>query len=303
LRSTQPGSTRSSSASTVRKIRSSLDRGPEELALLAKHGSELQAMTLQSYLFFGSANRLYQHVKTLLAGHPACRFLIFDFRLVTGLDSSAMHSFTQIKQAASEVGAQLVLVHLGPEVEHAFHSSRFTDTAVIMAADIDRALETCENAIIAAHRGGGAETRTLTNWLAAALGSAAHAEELLKFCDRQDVASGDTIASQGEAADCMHFILDGRVAILVGTEEGRAIRVRSLGPHTTIGEMGLITNQPRSATIQAEIASVLYSLSNLAYRHITVENPALAQALLNYVISVMSERLSYASRVISVLRR
>ena len=40
---------------------------------LAAHGHEIQGMALQSYLFFGSANRLYQHVKALLgaaAGLP-----------------------------------------------------------------------------------------------------------------------------------------------------------------------------------------------------------------------------------------
>jgi len=49
------------------EYRSSLDRGPYEQTLLADHGLEIQGIALQSYLFFGSANRLYQHVKTLLA--------------------------------------------------------------------------------------------------------------------------------------------------------------------------------------------------------------------------------------------
>ena len=83
------------------EYRSSLDRGPHEQALLADHGREIQGMALQSYLFFGSANRLYQHVKALLAQQPNCRFLIFDFRRVTGIDSSATQSFAQIKQATT----------------------------------------------------------------------------------------------------------------------------------------------------------------------------------------------------------
>ena len=68
------------------EYRSSLDRGPHELTLLAAHGREIQGMALQSYLFFGSANRLYQHVKALLARQRECRFLIFDFQRVTGID-------------------------------------------------------------------------------------------------------------------------------------------------------------------------------------------------------------------------
>ena len=52
------------------EYRSSLDRSREDQALLAAHGGTIQGLNLQSYLFFGSANRLYQHVKALLARHP-----------------------------------------------------------------------------------------------------------------------------------------------------------------------------------------------------------------------------------------
>jgi sulfate permease, SulP family len=81
------------------------------------------------------------------------------------------------------------------------------------------------------------------------------------------------------------------------------MRVRSLGRHTTIGEMGLITRRPRSATIQAESPSVLYELSADAYGKIKREQPALGEALLSYVIAVMAERLNFANRAIGVLQR
>jgi SulP family sulfate permease len=101
----------------------------------------------------------------------------------------------------------------------------------------------------------------------------------------------------------MHFILEGRVGIVVDIGGGRSVRVRSLGRHTTIGEMGLIARRPRSATIQAEIASVLYELPADAYEGIKRQNPELGNALLAYVIGVMAERLNFASRVIGVLQR
>src|SRR5262249_12386683 len=113
----------------------------------------------------------------------------------------------------------------------------------------------------------------------------------------------DIIAAQGEPAGSMHFILEGRVGIIVRMEDGRSVRVRSLGSHTTIGEMGLITRQLRSATIEAEVPSVLYALSAEAFERIKTENAALGRALLTYVIPVRAERLSFASKVIGVLRR
>ena len=285
------------------EYRSSLDRSTRELGLLAQHGREIQGMALQSYLFFGSANRLYEHVKTLLVQRSECRFLLFDLRLVTGIDSSATHSFSQIKDAAAECGAKLVLVNVTPELEKAFRIARFITDDVIVAPNLDRALEACEQAVIDAHLADGGEARSLHDWLTEALGSSEHADLMVRHCQRLEVEAGQTIARQGAPSDSMHFVLEGRVGIIVELGEGRTVRVRSLGRHTTIGEMGLITGRPRSAGIQAEIASVLYELHVDDYHRIKQQHPALGQALLSYVIAVMAERLSFANRVIGVLQR
>jgi sulfate permease, SulP family len=285
------------------EYRSSLDRGPYEQSLLADHGREIQGMALQSYLFFGSSNRLYQHVKALLAQQRQCRFLIFDFQRVTGIDSSATQSFSQIKQAATEAGARIVLVKLGPELERAFRSARFISDDIVVASDLDRALESCEQATIEAHRAEVTDSRSLRAWLSEALGDAHLAGWLAEYCRRLEVQAGDVIARQGDPATSMHFILEGRVGIIVDLPEGRTARVRSLGGHTTVGEMGLITQSPRSATIQAEAASVLYVLDGDAFERIKHERPALSQALLAYVIKVLTERLSFANRLIGVLQR
>jgi SulP family sulfate permease len=285
------------------EYRSSLDRGARELSVLAEHGRQIQGIALQSYLFFGSANRLYQYVKALLAAQPDCRFVIFDFRLVTGIDSSATHSFTQIKQISAAYGARIVLVNLSRELERAFRTARLVSEDVIVAPDLDRALEACEQELIETHRSEGSDERSLRAWLSDALGSADHADRLADYCRRLEVDDGAVIARQGEPAASMHFILEGRVGIIIDMGDGRTMRVRSLGRHTTIGEMGLITQRPRSATIKAETASVLYELTADAYDKIKREQPALSQALLGYVVAVMAERLSFANRAVGVLQR
>lgn len=66
----------------------------------------------------------------------------------------------------------------------------------------------------------------------------------------------------------MHLIFEGRVGIIVNLEGCRSVRVRSLGRHTTVGEMGLITGRPCSATVQAEIASVAYELRAEAFERL-----------------------------------
>jgi SulP family sulfate permease len=285
------------------EYRSSLDRSLEDQRTLAAHGREIQGLNLQSYLFFGSANRLYLHVKALLLRHPECRYLVFDFRLVTGIDSSAAHSFAQIKRVTEAHGTVLVLANLHPSANRNLRASQFIDDAVKVAGELDHALEWCENAVIAQHRGLAEEEASLRDWFARILRTPHDADELARRCQRVEVAAGDIIVNAGDAADSMHFIVDGRLGIMVPAGNGGLTRVRSLGRYTTVGEMGLVAATPRSATIQAEIASVLYVLRADAFEDIKANHPVLSQKLLTYFVSVMAERLAFASRTIAVLRR
>jgi sulfate permease, SulP family len=286
------------------EYRSSLDRSRDDQAVLSAHGGKIQGLNLQSYLFFGSANRLYQHVKALLLRHPECRFLVFDFKLVTGIDSSAAYSFAQIKRTAHDRGIKLVLVHLPSAAEKALRSSDFITHDVSIVPELDHALEWCENEIIVQHQGLEQEESSLRDWFAQILGTEHDAGELIRRCQRIEVEAGDIIVSAGDAADSMHFILDGRVGIMISAGEGGGTtRVRSLGRYTTIGEMGLVSRAPRSATIEAEVASILYVLSIDQFESIKAEDPALGQKLLTYFVSIMAERLTFANRMIAVLRR
>jgi SulP family sulfate permease len=134
------------------------------------------------------------------------------------------------------------------------------------------------------------------------MGNSEYADVLARQCVRVEVAAGETIARQGAAADALHFILEGRVGILVDAGD-RQMRVRSLSSHTTVGEMGLITGNPRNATIRAETSAVLYALSLNAYELIKLEHPAVALALFGYIVRVMSDRLTFANNMAAVLRR
>ena len=228
---------------------------------------------------------------------------MFDFKLVIGIDSSAAYSFAQIKRTAQDRGIRLVLVHLPVSSEKALRASEFITNEVSIIAELDHALEWCENEVIAQHQGLAQEEASLRDWFTQILGDEPDATALMHHCQRIEVEAGNTIVHAGDPADSMHFILDGRVGIMIPAGNNRITRVRSLGRYTTIGEMGLVSHAPRSATIQAEVASVLYVLSAEQFEAIKTDDPALSQKLLTYFVSVMAERLSFANRTIAVLRR
>ena len=75
--------------------------------------------------------------------------------------------------------------------------------------------------MIEAHLAEAGTAGTLRYWLSQALGNEAYGEELAAACERLDVGKDEIIAAQGEPARSMHFILEDRLGIIVGIDDGR----------------------------------------------------------------------------------
>lgn len=68
---------------------------------------------------------------------------------------------------------------------------------------------------------------------------------------KRNFQTGDTIMTQGQYGDSAFMIEKGRVEILIEKENGLVQRVGTRGAGTIIGEMALIDDEPRTATIKA----------------------------------------------------
>jgi peroxiredoxin (alkyl hydroperoxide reductase subunit C) len=77
------------------------------------------------------------------------------------------------------------------------------------------------------------------------LGSLAEQAEKVSF------AAGDTIVSEGDAADRFYVIATGEVAITRQSPEGDEIELATLGPGQFFGEVGLLAETRRTATVRA----------------------------------------------------
>ena len=102
---------------------------------------------------------------------------------------------------------------------------------------------------------------------------------------------GEKLCSTGDPADCAYVIMSGEVEILVQTDEGEApISVR--GQNELIGEMAVITNSPRSASMRAKGEVVAMRIMNEAFIKLLCENPAIALD----VMRQLSERVADATK-------
>lgn len=89
---------------------------------------------------------------------------------------------------------------------------------------------------------------------------------------------GYQIIRQGDSWDSFYVILAGRVSVKV--KKGLKTHHRGdLGKGEFFGEMALLTEQPRNATITAEETSELLVLKKTEFDNILMKNPVRAQKI------------------------
>jgi len=105
--------------------------------------------------------------------------------------------------------------------------------------------------------------------------------------------AGEVIMAQGEAGTCAYFIQEGRVGIVVEKEDGQVLNMGTRGPGSIIGEMAIVDNQPRSATIR--------SLENCRLLEITKDDFARSVRGANPIVRLISQVILMRYR--DILRR
>lgn len=112
--------------------------------------------------------------------------------------------------------------------------------------------------------------------------SIAHADllELLPHLDSRLLPGGEILFRAGESADAMYVVLSGRLRIsLERRGADRAIRELSIGE--IVGELALLTGEPRSATVRAIRDTELARLSRTAFDAVRQNHPeSFAQMIL-----------------------
>lgn len=73
--------------------------------------------------------------------------------------------------------------------------------------------------------------------------------------------AGDVILRQGEHGECAYVIEQGQVEILIEKTNGLIHRVGTRGPGTVIGEMAIVDDEPRVATVKAVEDCTLLEIS------------------------------------------
>ncbi len=90
---------------------------------------------------------------------------------------------------------------------------------------------------------------------------------------------GEIINHQGEAADYLYILTRGEASVRVANAGGVSSPVATLRAGDVFGEMGMMTGQPRTATVEARTDVVCYRLDKHAFKAILQRRPEIAEAI------------------------
>lgn len=99
-------------------------------------------------------------------------------------------------------------------------------------------------------------------------------QEVVDRVDWRRLRAGDVLFEEGDAADAAYFIVGGRVLATVRSESGDA-PVAELGRGEVVGELGLLDDAPRSATVRAVRDTTLAVFPTAVFEELVTRSPGL----------------------------
>lgn len=301
---------------------SARQRSVPDRHILRQRGTGVRVLRVTGYLFFGSANALSNAAAMRLKPEqgPPPSHLIMDFAEADGFDSSAVNSFLRLLQRCAAVGCTPVLAAPPPGLEEQMRRASPEDAdRALFLPDLDRALERCEDELLAAeaarHAAEAADRDKLFDLavddLLLQLEEGERFEALLERLDaflpgglpRRAAATGEVICRAGADPGGVWLLVSGHVEETSPEAAGpshqanqanQTSRLRTLGPGAVFGSAGGGAGGAGEFTAVEDCRLAFMPAS--ALRELEAGDPATALAFYALFSAQLEGRLAEAQR-------
>jgi SulP family sulfate permease len=273
--------------------------------MLDRLGGEIFILALHGFIFFGTANTLFEGVRRRLsqADLPPVKFVVLDFAQVTGLDSTGLLSFTKMLQLAQQRGITLLLTGLREEVRERFVLGGFAGHAnARLFPDLDRGVEWCENQLLPEQSDNDAR-QTLAGLLAALGSTQEGVNRLVAVMRRSEVPAGERLIAQGDTADEVFFIESGQVSAYLESPDHQPLRLETMRGGRVVGELAFYLGTPRTAAVVADEPTVIYSLSRKQLAQLERSDPDAAAVFHRLIARLLADRTVHLMRTVEALQK
>jgi glutaminase len=275
---------------------------PEMRSYLNEHAHRIKYLCLHGYLAVDGVDYVIRRMIDM-AADSYC--FILDMHQVDGISDSAARLLNdaRLRFASDNIALVFSRIHSRHAIEHPLSTtSPKTDHGYLSFEDNDLAVEWCENRLLG-HFGQSIEPTVLLGDCVMLKGLTPELLALVaKMVVEMRFAQGDAILTTGEAGDGhVFFIEKGYVSILVPLEDGAHQRIASLGPGMSFGEMVLLGQTTRSATVVADGEVKCWVLDANDLDCLVHDKPMLKIILLENLSRDMAGKLLRATQWISAL--
>ena len=289
---------------TGKTFNSNVERSEYLRKILDDNGDQIFILPLQGFIFFGTANKLLQRVLDRIESDTSnsMKYLLSDFRQVTGMDSSAVNSFNKLKIMAENHKFQVLLCGLDQDInEQLLIEGLIPDDSNLIQTfvDLDHGLEWCEEKIIQTVLKDSGDLDSLRdnsqfrNMLS----------DISEYLEEQDVPADMVIIEQGKKAGGIYFLESGHFTVRLDSDKGEQIRLKTLGPGTVVGEVSLYLGSKASASVVTDVDCRIYYLSKKNFKKLQLKAPEKTTMLHSYVVKLLSDRLAESNATIQALLR
>jgi CRP/FNR family cyclic AMP-dependent transcriptional regulator len=108
-------------------------------------------------------------------------------------------------------------------------------------------------------------------------------EEVRLICDcgtTKTYPKNSILINEGDQTDTLYIILSGKVKIYVSDKEGREVILNILGPGGFFGELALIDEAPRSASVMTLETSSLGMVTKAGFQQCIAAHPEIAMKMM-----------------------
>lgn len=114
-------------------------------------------------------------------------------------------------------------------------------------------------------------------------------ERLAAGSVRRSFPKGRTIVAEGEPSQSLYVLLSGRAKVQRSDTEGKEVILAVLGPGECFGEMSLIDDAPRSASVITIESCDFMSINKESFKSMLVSSPEISMRIMKGLVKRLRE--------------
>ena len=112
---------------------------------------------------------------------------------------------------------------------------------------------------------------------------------LTSVVSRRSFPRATTVIAAGDSTDSLYVVISGRLKVMMSDDEGREVILSMLGPSEYFGEMALIDDSPRSASVITLEPCELLVLAKRDFKKCVAENFEMSMTLMRGLVKRLRE--------------